>query len=251
MSVRRSIHWDDDGVVLYGGVAAEQGVPVLDCLQGLRAMMFRWSELDLVRLVEPYPSVELTYAFEGARQRERVVPPAADSLDAFSEHVQGFCQEVQRRRGPGRVVAGWQTLAAVPWEPVCAMPNDPGSPNGGIYRGLLHGRPVVAARKAAGARERWGLVGIHGKHARVLARQRLPWSVRGREVLLTYDHVYARTRRGVLRIGIELLRRRIDLPQMRLYLFGRRSVLILADRKRCPLQSSLDRLLTPRLLQIG
>lgn len=204
--------------------------------------------------------MEVSYEFEGALQRETVLPGSGVSLDRFSDHVLDFCDEVERRRGVQGVADGWRRIAAVPWESVDRMPNDPMGGSPGIYRSAPRRGPITAVRWPAGMAERCRVllfrgdafgIGAQANYERLLAQQHAPWTVRGSEVLLTPDHVYARTGRNVLRIGLDLLRCRIDLPQLRLYLFGRRSVLLLADRRNCPLQRALDQLLTPRLLKVA
>ena len=88
---------------------------------------------------------------------------------------------------------------------------------------------------------------VETAYEHLLGRQPFPWSVRGSEVLLTLEHAYVRTPRGVARVPLDSLRQRIDLPQLRLYVFGRRTVLALSERVGCPVQDALDLRLVPRL----
>ena len=225
-------------------------------------MVLSWDEVEHVRLVEPFPSIEITYRFERVRQRETVRPTRPSLVDPFADVVRDFTAEVRRRRGDIGVDVGWDSMPAVPFEPVLVMPNEPRTFAGGAYRAIPRPAPHVAYRRPERLSERWRLAfwpsdgitrSVEGAFDQLLGHQPFPWSVRGSEVALTLEHTYVRTSRGVARVGLDSLRQRIDLPQLRLYVFGRRTVLALTERIACPVQTALDeRLLPPlRLANIG
>ena len=225
-------------------------------------MVLSWDEVEHVRLVDPFPSIEITYRFERVRQRETVRPNRANLVDPFAGLVRDFVAEVLRRRGDLGVDVGWDAVAAAPFEPVLVMPNEPIAVAGGAYRGTPRPAPHVAYRRPERLRERWRVVlwpsdgitrSVEGAFEHLLGHQPFPWSVRGSEAALTAEHLYVRTPRGVARVSLDNLRHRVDLPQLRLYVFGRRTVLALTERIACPVQEALDeRLLPPlRLAKIG
>jgi hypothetical protein len=251
---RRLLHWDEQAVVLFGGARAERFEAPNRCGAGLRAIVLTWEEVRRIRLVEPYGSVEIESRFENVLQREVVRAPRPALLEPFASLVLDFVAAAQLHR-PQALREGWDQHAAVPWEPTAGMPTDPLDSPGGAYRAPLRPELVVAARTGARLGERVRRIlrsdsverkTEEGSFEHLLAQQSLPWAVYGDEVAVTHDHVYARSPRGPMRIALDTLRRRIDLPQLRLYLFGRRSLLLLAGRTRCVVQEALDARLTHR-----
>ena len=60
-------------------------------------MVLAWEELERIRLVDPFPSVEITYRFERVRQRETVRPNRSNLVDPFASLVRDFAAAVRAR----------------------------------------------------------------------------------------------------------------------------------------------------------
>ena len=92
MIPRQLLHWDDDAVVIYGGTPARRNEPP----KRVTGTSGRWCSLDeveRVRLVEPFPSIEITYRFERVRQRETVRPTRPSLVDPFADVVRDFARK--------------------------------------------------------------------------------------------------------------------------------------------------------------
>ncbi len=253
--MRRFLHWDDDSVVLHGGTPAARGEPPRGCVRGLKSIAFSWGELERVRLVEPFPSVEFAYRFERGRQTEVVRPERAYQVEGFAVLVREFLQAASTRPRV-RVDRGWEATPCVPFEFTAAMPNDPRFPARGGYRRAPRPGPLVAYRWRETVAERWrvtlwrgeALSTLEGAFEQLLLRQEFPWAIRGSDVALTYEHAYVSgAGGGGARVPLDTLRQRLELPHLRLYVFGRRTVLAFAERHECPVQDALDGMLRPRL----
>jgi len=128
-------------------------------------------------------------------------------------------------RGAGWPVreGGWTREPLVPWEPVAHMPHD-----GHVYRS--RSEMVLAYQQ-----------GVRG-WARVFARMRgHPVEAVPHQVALTADHVYGRFDDHVARLPRASLRGVRRLENIVVFLFGRRTTLVLPAEERSPVLTWLER----------
>ncbi|MBO6933617.1 MAG: hypothetical protein JJ863_01540 [Deltaproteobacteria bacterium] len=128
-------------------------------------------------------------------------------------------------RGAGWPVreGGWWREPLVPWEPVAHMPHD-----GHVYRSRSE---IVLAYQQ----------GVRG-WPRVFARMRgHPIEAVPHQVALTADHVYGRFDDHVARLPRGSIRGQRLLDGVRVFLFGRRTSLVLPDEERSPVLTWLER----------
>lgn len=247
---RRLLHWDEEAVVLNGGARAARGEPTDICGRALRSMYIRWEEISRIEPVDPFPAIAIECRTNQIRQREVVRPNKRAVLEPFAELALAFLAEAERRR-PSVVMPGWTEIAAVPWEAVPSMPDEAVRTFGGAYRVSFRSESVIAIREPARLSERV-FAGFGAESAsreesgfELLAGRSFPWTLDGANVVLTSDHAYARDHSFCGRVPLDLLRRRIALSRVVLYLFGQRTILVVSDRTGCPVQRILDERLSP------
>jgi hypothetical protein len=247
---RRLLHWDEHAVVLNGGARAARGEPADACGRALRSMYIRWEEISRIEPVDPFPTLAIECRTNQIRQRELVRPNRRVPLEPFADLALAFLDEAKKRR-PSAVLPGWTELAVVPWEPVPSMPNEAVRTHGGAYRISFRAESVVATRTPARLSERvlmgFGAETVSREDSgfELLADEPFPWTVAGAHVVLTSEHAYVRDRGVSGRLPLDLLRRRIALSRFVVYLFGRRTILVVSDRPSCPVQRILDDRLSP------
>lgn len=240
------------GALGEGGYAASPGV-------GGGDTPIPWEQVTRIEAIHPWPTLWVRWEPDGAGfAREQVHHPrgrppllprsplAIDAMEGFGRLVEELFDWLREAhtRPEGVIVPGWTGLPDVPWEPVPGLPEDAPS-TGGAYRSGGRSRRVVGQRVVA-RRPRPGIIEL--LLAWLAPSDRRPWNETLREVVLTDDHVYARLwDRTCWRLPLSALSVRLgDTGSDAIYVFGRRTFLVLTARRGDEVTRRLDRLLATR-----
>jgi len=197
---------------------------------GLTSVVVDLFQVYHLEPIDPWPSVAVGWVERGAAYRSIVTPRERDAEEfaAVVEEVVEACE----RSAPRAVSRGWLAVPDVPWERTDALPRE--KEEGPMMRGyrLRPGvpDPVLATREiAAGEARLWTFVA-----ARL---RRPPHRVEPRTIVLTERYLYVRTIAGrALRIPADTLRDgRYDADGDAVYVFGRRTELLVVHDGACPL----------------
>lgn len=186
----------------------------------------RWPELRGVRAVDPWPAAEVAWIDVLGTPRSTVLRPREPrDRQELAARALALFDVAGAALGPG----GWREAPEVPWEPAPALPAD-AEPGGGAYRSAGRAERVVARRPPLGGLDRmWRWLGR--------SRRGAPDH---RQVVLTDEHAYAEEHGGgVFRVPLSALRTRLG-DRDAVYVFGRRTQLVLPHRDGCPVRLALD-----------
>lgn len=198
--------------------------------------------LRVVEALEPWPTLRVTWEEDRVEDHRTIAPPARRfgaggptktqlRHEAMVVELLGLLKNKAPRRAT--VDFGWAGVANQPWLRVDAMPEE--APRGdGVFRSAGGPSRIVARRDAPTPLESM-LVWLASSPDRL-------WVDTPREVVLTRDYLYARFARGSLRcLPRETLReRRGPSGDDAVYVFGRRTLLVLTHRDGCPVRAALD-----------
>jgi len=261
-----TILWNDDVLVLrpgdeerpdrptIGGYVPAPGVTGFDTL-------IPWEEVALLEAVHPWPSLRVRWRpAGGAALREQVhhprgprgplprTPSSVEAMEAAGRHVEelfGWLRETHPDAAE-RIVPGWTDLMDTPWERTEGLPS--GEPAGaGAYRRSGRSRRVVGQRVVA-RRPRPNVTEL--LLAWVTLSKAKPWKETLREAVLTDDHVYVELwDRTTWRLPLSALTTRVDgvgPASDAVYVFGKRTFLVLTARKDDEVTRRLDLVLASR-----
>lgn len=195
---------------------------------GANQLLFAFRDLVQVEAADPWPGFEVEWKQVGQNGRRRVEPRRAKQREEFAEAVVRLVRHLEERF-PHAVVPGWVTAPDLPWERVKSFPDEePDEERRADYRVSARKRPqeeIVARRSAPRALEAtldW-----------LASSPDYPWREHPLEVVLTVHHVYARRRDGdVYRLPRSELRiARLNRDQDAVFVFGRRTLLVLPHRE--------------------
>ena len=210
---------------------------------GMNEVSVSWLRLRRLEPVEPWPRLAVrtsSLAFDFAPARE-----ARDTggRERFAERVASLLQAAGRyRAGTETIVhAGWVAVADVGWEAVGSLPEPEPTVAAGAYRTAARERiteTIVARRGPLSAFEtllEW-----------LASTPENPFRHQPREVVVTDSAVHVRRRDGrCARVPTGALRLRLG-RRDGIYVFGRRTRLLLTQREVCPVAQHLDALLRTR-----
>ncbi len=214
--------------------------------------MFRYCfPLDALRRLDAtgrWPGLVIGWDEPGAAYDERHLRPRPPTFGAgpgresfwFEATVERVFRLANREAWPVHLAEGWVVVPHVEWE---RAPIWPTAGRGATYRTAATARAVVR-RPRYRARELLSTWLGSGPQR--------PWEATPREVVLTEQHVYARFATGdACRLPLQSLRIRLgEADEDAIYVFGRRTQLVLPYRTDCPVRSVLDARLSRRRLAL-
>lgn len=213
--------------------------------EAMAALDVRWPELWQLRLVEPCPSFEVEWRHVGGRSERRFVARFRSERLEVEQAVLRLADHVTEHR-PHALEPGWSAFENVPWERVGRLPEETrGQTRGeGAYR---QARVSPEERVVA----TWGPPSAMGAMLQWLASTpERRWRDHPKRVVVTERFVYAHRRDDTFaRLPLETLRlRRGD--DDAIYVFGRKTELVLPESRRGDARDALDERLR-RLSQRG
>lgn len=212
----------------------EEGLVFPNHAQEGRPLNIPWSGIRFIEAVDPWPKLTIEW-HDALGPSWRTFGPISYGPERFEERVIGLIEEARRRLEPNQVDAGWIGAPVVTWETVDAMPSGESEPDGGAYRaGTKHER--LLARRRPGS----DLEGLYLRF--IVGRPPASWRHQPRTVALTRSWVYVEAAdRQVRRIRRDALRavRTNDWGDA-VYVFGRKTSLVLLRRDHCPVMEALD-----------
>jgi hypothetical protein len=208
---------------------------------GLR-YRFAWSSIRRIAAAHPWPTVEVDRSVEPTplviRPWKPALPRTADQLARCESFAEGVATLFDATDLPGGLVRerGWLDLPEVPWERADGLPDEERA--AGAYRSGGLSREVVA-RRVLKTKPRASMVAaLHGWLGRSRAERERDTL---RQVVVTADRVAVEMWDGtVWRLPLEALAARVDDRSDRVYVFGRRTFLVLAADGGCPVLEALD-----------
>lgn len=202
----------------------------------------RLRNLRVVEAIEPWPALRICWEQERVEDERTLSPPprrfgaggptrGQTQHEAMVVELLGLLKQKAPRRAELRW--GWAGVSNQPWLRVDAMPEE-AARGQGVFRHHAGPSHLVAEREPPTSFEAM-LEWLASSPDRL-------WVDTPREVALTRDHVYARFARGVVRcLPRESLReRRGPADADAVYVFGRRTRLVLTHREGCPVRVALD-----------
>jgi hypothetical protein len=205
----------------------------------MRDLVIGWEHLLGIRAVDSWPTIEIEW-----RLGSRLVHPAPESQAhpwiAAVEVCEQFAVDVELALEtaiahiPGRVVGGWHDAPEIAWEPVAQLPGTPRN-GAGAFRSAATPEHPVATGNGATNESLWTWLTI--------PRANRPNVGPHREYVLTGRHLYIQRHDDKCwRIPTETLRARIgEQDGHAVYVFGKRTFVLLPDRRNCSVAIALDR----------
>lgn len=208
---------------------------------GIHQLIFPFKTLVSVEATDPYPTFEVEWRHMGGQTRRRFVPRFARDREAWAQTVEKLFAHLGARF-PHVVARGWLDAPTVEWQPVDAFPGEAprAEEERGGYRLSAREQPteeIVAERSAPSPLEAmmdW-----------LASSPDSPWREHPREVKVTVHHVYVRRRDdAVYRLPLGVLRTALgnDGGDV-VYVFGRRTRMLLPHREGCPVTTALGALI--------
>ena len=210
-------------------------------LEGMAALDVRWTQLWELRLVEPCPCFEVEWRHVGGRSQRLIAPRFQSEREAVERDVLTLVEHVREHR-PHVLEAGWSAFPDVEWEQVSQLPAK--------HAGVLQGEGAYRAARVK-AEERivatWGPPTALGSMLQWLASTPdRRWRQHPKRVVLTETYVYAERRDGTFaRLPLDTLRLRRGEDDA-VYVFGRKTPLVLPDIAGSTAREELDRRLSRR-----
>lgn len=207
-----------------------------------RGIQLRLHQIRELKAVEPWPALHVAWSTKHLELDRTLVPSerrfgSAGPTEAQLAHERMVTDVIARLKANPRAASiaideGWAAFPVVPWTPVEGFPED--APGDGAFRTAADADPVIARRAPPSTIETL-LVWIASSPDRRLAET-------PGEVVVTRDHLYARFSDGrVRRLPRHILRtRKGPTDDDAVYVFGRRTRLVLPHREGCPVRAALD-----------
>jgi hypothetical protein len=207
---------------------------------GVHQVVYRFKDIVAVEATEPWPTLEIEWRhpmgatrrrFEARFDKERL--SWADTVEKLFAHLADRFPHVAKR--------GWLDAPEIEWERVDAFPDeriDDAAPRGG-YRLSAREAPaeeIIARRNAPKALEAmmdW-----------LASSPDYPWREHPHDVVVSVSHVYVRRRdENVYRLPVSALRVALTNGDDYVFVFGRRTRLLLPHRKDCEVLAALNAVL--------
>jgi hypothetical protein len=205
-------------------------------------IQLRLHQIRELKAVEPWPALQVAWRTKHLELDRTLVPSerrfgSGGPTQAQLAHERMVTDVIARLRANPRAVSiaideGWAAFPVVPWAPVEGFPAD--APGAGAFRTAADTDPVVARRAPPTPIEKL-LIWIASSPERRLV------DTPG-EAVLTREHLYARFSGGaVRRLPRHTLRtRKGPADEDAVYVFGRRTQLVLPHREGCLVRAALD-----------
>ncbi|RLB53825.1 MAG: hypothetical protein DRJ42_10785 [Deltaproteobacteria bacterium] len=208
---------------------------------GMHQLIFPFKTLVSVEATDPYPTFEIEWRHMGGKTRRRFLARFRSDEEAWVASVEKIFAHLDERF-PHVVHRGWLDAQNTEWEPAAGFPDERtlADEKRGGYRLSARDEPaeeVVAERASPEPLEAmmdWLSSGPDS-----------PWREHPNEVKVTVSHVYVRRRDdAVYRLPLSALRggRKNSTGDI-VYVFGRRTRLLLPHRDGCPVVTALNALL--------
>ncbi len=207
---------------------------------GVHQAVYRFKDIAEVAAVDPWPGIEIEWRHPYGASRRRFEPRFDKEREAWAETVAGVFDHLAERF-PHVAKRGWLDAPDVSWEEVGLFPDeriDDTETRGG-YRLSAKEAPaeeILARRGAAKPFEAmldW-----------LASSPDYPWREHPHEVVVSVSHVYVRRRdEKVCRLPLSTLRTGLTNGEDHVYVFGRRTRLLLPRREGCEVTSALNALL--------
>ncbi|MFK7990787.1 MAG: hypothetical protein AB8I08_32505 [Sandaracinaceae bacterium] len=204
-------------------------------------IQLRLEQLETVAAVEPWPSLHVAWKTKHLTLDRTLSPPErrfgdggpTNAQRAHEEMVLTVVEQLRASSAASAVERGWTAFDVVPWEQTQEWPDD-AEVGDGAFRTAADADPVVARRASPSPLESL-LVWLASSPDKRLVNT-------PREVVLTREQLYARFSDDVVRrLPRDCLRARRGPPDKdAVYLFGRRTRLVLPHRDGCPVREALD-----------
>lgn len=212
----------------WGGEALHVGGP-----HGIHSMVVPWGDVQSIEPVDPWPELLVEWkSYGGAVANARIAPKG--DREAFADRVSDLL-EAARERVPAasdRVRIGWLATPDVRLEDAAGWPGEEPESHASYRTAPRKPEEVLAVRERP--------TGLRVLLAWLASSPDRPFSDDVVEARLTATHLYVQRRRGgVKRVSRGALRtRRGDLDAV--YVFGRRTEILLTGRAGCPVCRALD-----------
>lgn len=240
--------WTGRGLVFH--LRPHRELPGVDPLDTTNpnAIVLRWHELRELAAVDPWPRFRVRWRGPGGGD-DHTFAPARDVVltllmpalapEPFAEQVGRLIEHTQRH-APHAVRRGWLDAPEVRWERVGSMPEVAGGARPELGHGAFRAiaRPVEEMATAVRPPNR----PLESMMQWLMSTPDRPWRQHPREVRLGPEHLYAARRDGTIwRVPLETLRARVGEPsEDALYVFGRRTSIVLTKRDACEVRAALD-----------
>lgn len=206
-------------------------------------IQLRLNQIRELKATDPWPALHVAWSTEHLDLERTLVPPerrfgSGGPTEAQLAHERVVTEVIARLKANPRAASvaideGWAAFEVVPWAEMEGFPEDDEAGDG-AFRTPADMDPVVARREPPSTLEKM-LVWIASSPDRRLA------DTPG-EVVLTREQVFARFSGGaVRRLPRRSLRaRKGPVDDDAVYVFGRRTRLVLPHREGCPVRAALD-----------
>jgi len=204
---------------------------------GVYEMVFEFRNVAEVEACDPWPAMEVEWRHSGGATRRRFRSRFAKDREAFAATVENVFAHLDERF-PHVAKRGWLEAPEVEWEHVGLFPDeriDDPEQRGG-YRLSAKEAPaeeIIARRESPKAQETlmdW-----------LASSPNYPWREHPHEVVVSASHVYVRRRDDkVYRLPVSALRVALTNGDDFVFVFGRRTRLLLPHRDGCPVIAALS-----------
>ena len=206
-------------------------------------IQLRLHQVRALRAIEPWPALHVAWSTAHLDLERTLVPPerrfgSGGPTEAQLAHEEMVVEVITRLKANPKAASiaidpGWAAVPVVPWVEVEGLPDDdPAGP--GAFRTAADMDPVVARRAAPSPLEKM-LVWLASSPDRRMV------DTPG-EVVLTRENVFARFSEGATRRlpRASLRERSGPVDDDAVYVFGRRTRLVMPHRDGCPVRAALD-----------
>lgn len=207
---------------------------------GIQLSLDRVREL---RAVDPWPALHVAWSTAHVDLERTLVPPerrfgSGRPTEAQLAHEQMVVEVVARLRSNPKAASiaidpGWTAFEVIPWVDVQGLPDEEAAGQG-AFRTAADMDPVVARRAPHTSLEKMLIWVASSPDRRMVDTPD--------EVVLTREQVFARFSKGATRRlpRASLRERRGPVDDDAVYVFGRRTRLVLPHRDGCPVRAALD-----------
>lgn len=212
-------------------------------------IQLRLSQIREIRAIEPWPGLYIAWSTKHLSPERTLAPPPRrfgmnGPTETQLEHERMVVELIERLKANPRsrgirITEGWAGFPHVEWDDVEGFPD--GAPVGeGAFRSSADPDHVVARRGPPSPLEATLMWLASSPERRLVDTPQ--------EVVLTREHIYVSVaKKGVRVLPRDTLRRRKgEAEEDAVYIFGRRTRLVLAHREGCEVRAALDAQLAER-----
>lgn len=215
------------------------------------AIVLRWHELRELAAVDPWPSFRVRWHGPGGGDEHTFSPRRGTLAEKLSPALSppGFARSVEAMiyhvasHTEGLVKRGWLDAPEVEWERVRALP-EARVARELAGQGAFRAAPRPIEEEATALREK--PTALEAMLQWLVSSPEKPWREHPREVRTSAAYLYVERRdRSFWRLPLDTLRVRLGTTRDdAVYVFGRRTGILLTHRDGCPVRAELDARLT-------